>query len=139
MLSRSPHPEDHKIAAEGIIHDNDFRPENTYEDQVAIPVDTIDNIMAEAGLDHVDYLDVKVNGAELEVLKGSERALRSPSIRVFAKAHARYEDGTPINRDILAFLADHGLEAIVTRGEPAVGTNPNWTVRDGDVFGYRQQ
>jgi FkbM family methyltransferase len=135
-LSRSPHAGDHKIAVPGVVMDNDFKPENEQYDTVTIEVCTLDQVIADLKLETVHYLCVTVNGAELEVLRGAGNVIGRVQ-RVFAKAHARLADGTPLNRPIAEFLAARGFSVQITRGEPAVGKNPGWRMRDGDVYAER--
>ncbi len=137
-LVLSPHHGDNKIPVPGIAHDNDYRPENTYERSVEIEVDTLDNIVRSEGLDRVDYVSITVNGAEIEVLKGCEALLTRRPLRCFVKAHARQSDGRPINEAIMAMLRARGFTVHRTAGEPAAGTNPDWTVREGDVYAFKR-
>ncbi len=135
-LVLSPHKADHKFPVPGIAHDNDHRPENTYERSVEVEVDTLDNIVRAAGLEHVDFVSVTVNGAEIEVLKGCEEILKRRPLKLFVKAHARQADGTPINEAVMAMLRARGFTVCRTAGEPAVGTSPDWRVREGDVYAF---
>ena len=73
---------------------------------------------------------------ELEVLRGAQQVMGRVQ-RVFAKAHARLADDTPLNRPIAGLLERNGFSVQVTRGEPAVGANPGWRMRDGDVYAER--
>lgn len=136
-LVLSPYNGDHKLPVPGIVHDNDYRPENTYERSVEIDVDTLDNIVHEARLERIDFISITVNGAEIEVLKGCGEVLARRPLRVYVKAHARHADGTPINQTIMTMLRARGFAVHRTAGEPAVGTNLDWTVREGDVYAFK--
>ena len=136
-LVLSPYKGDHKFPVAGIVHDNDYRPENTYEESVEVDVDTIDNIVHAHGLERVDFVSITVNGAEIEVLKGCEEILGRRPMRIYVKAHARHATGAPISESIMAMLRARGFTVIRTVGERAVGTHPEWTVREGDVYGYK--
>lgn len=138
LLSLGSHKGDHKVEIAGVSMDNDFKPENTYEQEVTIEVDTVDALLKELSIDAVDYLNVTVNGAELEVLKGCSRVLNSPGIRVWVKGHAKLADGTALNAPIQQLLRENGLSTHLTAKQPSVGSNLNWLLRDGDVYGYRQ-
>jgi len=127
---------DHKIAVDGVSIDNDLRPENTEMTTVPCEFRRIDTVLAELGIQHIDYLSVTVNGAELEVLKGARGTLESsPDIRVFSKGHSLTDDNIPINRPIRAFLAELGFKTMLTRGEPASADNTGR--RDGDVYAWK--
>ena len=43
--------------------------------EIPVQVDTLDNCLAAAGNEHLDFMKIDVEGAELEVLKGAEAAL----------------------------------------------------------------
>jgi FkbM family methyltransferase len=137
QLSLSPNKGDHKIEVPGIRMDNDFRPENTYEKKVEIEVDTIDEILREYGLKNIHFMNVTVNGAELEVLKGSQEVLKNKCLRLWVKGHALLESGDPLNKLVAPFLDEHGFSTCITARQPAVGNNPEWQTRAGDVYAYR--
>ena len=127
---------DHKIDVDGVTIDNDLRPEN--QEMLTVPCEfrRIDTVLAELGIETIDYLSVTVNGAELEVLKGAQETLaRSPDVRVFSKGHSLTDDGTPINRPIRDFLAGLRFETMLTRGEPASAKDA--ARRDGDVYAWK--
>ena len=71
-LEVSPYPGDHKIPVPGITTDNVLRPANTYLHRVPVRFIRLDDELREHGVQGIDYLSVTVNGAELEVLKGTE-------------------------------------------------------------------
>jgi len=122
-FSLAAHPGDHKIAIDGIEHDNDYRPENTYEETTTVGAKPLDQIVEKHGLDQVNYVEIMVNGAEMEVLRGATHMLRGfRPIRLLVKGHARTEQGQPLNQEISEFLDRHGLATVVTQGgDPAVG------------------
>ena len=49
-----------------------------------VPVTTVDLALAEHGLDHVDFMKIDVEGAEFEVLRGAEQALKTQAISAFS-------------------------------------------------------
>lgn len=49
-----------------------------------VPVTTMDQAIENFGLDHVDFMKVDVEGAELLVLRGAQRALKDRFIRSFS-------------------------------------------------------
>lgn len=136
IFNRSPRKSDHKIPVPGIVMDNDLLPENRHYDEFQISTDKLDNIVKENNISKVDFISITVNGAELQVLYGAEELLRRWHPRVFSKGHARDCNGVPLNKKISAFLSDLQFETYITKGEPAVGNNPGWRIRDGDVYAY---
>jgi FkbM family methyltransferase len=137
-LMTSPHRGDNKIRLDGIRMDNDLRPINARMGEIAVEFHRIDDVLADLGIDRLNFLSVTVNGAELEVLKGAEATLRnSPDLRVYSKGHARLADGTPINRPIKSYLEELGFRAVITRGEPSSARDEGWLYRDGDVYAWK--
>lgn len=125
LLADESNPADHKVPVEGVEHDNDYRSEN-YNAAVEIEVEP-------------DYVEIMVNGAEMEVLEGATRVLETASPTLYVKGHARSVDsGDPINERIAAFLEEYGYRAVV--GAPSgstVGDTADWQQRAGDVYAWR--
>ena len=48
----------------------------------AVECTTIDDFMAEAGIDHIDFLKIDTEGHDLSVLMGAQRALRDQKIKL---------------------------------------------------------
>lgn len=56
----------------------DYTPERVSEfDAFEVPVDTVDNILASNGIEHVDLISVTTNGSEEEILRGMQRTMAS--------------------------------------------------------------
>lgn len=89
-----------------------------------------------------DYLEVMVNGAELEVLRGSSAILESARPRVLAKGHARdRESGEPLNEELASFLRSFGYNITLSKGGRKTmfkdhPTDTDWIRREGDVFAW---
>jgi FkbM family methyltransferase len=99
-------------------HLNDAR----YRGATTVDVETLDNIIAAAGVDHVDFILVETNGAELEVIQGLDAAL--PLVRrIGARGHVR-RDGVPIFIAIQEHLARKGLATSVTSEEMVLARQP---------------
>lgn len=99
----SDSPLDHKIQLEDIMHDNDLR-QDAYISTETIETDTLDNMLISIGINHVDFVKIAVNGAELEVLKGMEQTLkRNTKLKIWVKGHA-LKEGRPLKQIDCVFL-----------------------------------
>ena len=134
-LAVSPFHGDHRVMLDGVEHDNDFRSGDAYPQTEQVKARRVDDVLAELGQDAADYIAITVNGAELEVLRGCERLLKRPSMRLYIKGHALV-DGEPLCVPIRAYLDERGLSSLLTRGEPGVGSDSRWRRRSGDVFAW---
>jgi len=135
----SKNPFDHRIDLPEIIHDNDFVKDN-YIARQEVEADTIDNIISELNIDHIDFAVVHVNGAELEVLKGMKNTLSKIS-RIHVKGHPKFaESNQPINTAVASALAQRGFKTKISRGSdarPEAISAAQWLRRDGDVYGSK--
>lgn len=125
----SDRPLDHKIAIQDVVHDNDLR-QGAYISAERIEADTVDNILREIGIEHVDFVKIAVNGAEFEVLKGMEKTLEE-DVKLWVKGHALMR-GEPINKVIVPFLKDKGFLTQTVGGGTAPVTKD--FVRLSDVY-----
>jgi FkbM family methyltransferase len=127
------HPDDNRIEREGVSMPQEIG-RNAYSDTLVIDVDTLDHLLADRDIAKVDYLEVTVNGAELEVLRGAESILRQTR-RIFTAGRARLPDGGPANRYICRFLQERGFQTAITLASPSARATFG---RDhGDVFAWR--
>jgi FkbM family methyltransferase len=74
-----------------------------------VPVTTVDAELEAHGLDHIDFMKIDVEGAELQVLRGAQHCLRTKAIHSFAFEFG----GTNIYsrvffRDCWNLIADYG-------------------------------
>lgn len=129
---------DHKVEVPGIVHDNDYVQDNYCGTQL-VQADTVDNILDELAVPRVDYAEIHVNGAELEVLEGMHRALPR-TLRLHVKGHALLKDtGEPINRQISRVLRERGFRTVVGARTKArdEAVARSWAYRAGDVYAAR--
>ena len=79
-----------------------------------IEIDTGDNILANLGIDTIDYLNVTVNGGEPEVIIGlSETISRSRKMAVTMPGWY-YRDGKRLDKLLSSHLSDLGFANIKT-------------------------
>lgn len=120
----------HIVLASGARHDRAMRPE-AYADAVEIEVDRLDDLLAQYGIERCDFIKITVMGAEMKVLAGMERLLRTTP-KVWVKAHALI-DGEPANRAISGLLEQRGYRTVLLRGN----LGPDGRQRPGDVYATR--
>lgn len=116
---------------------------DVFEGVTKIPVDRVDNILAELNATRVDYAEVTVNGLEREVLQGMTETLKRVQ-RVFVAGYARTGEGDPTNRAIESLLNDSGLKTIISRKTPPTQEDfsekaaREWGWQEGHVFAWRE-
>jgi len=100
-----------------------------------VPAVRLDDVTREHGIDGVDYLEVTVNGAELQVLQGGEDVLKRTR-RVLAAGMMRDPDThEPLNRRVAEYLSSRGFRTTITRrGRVA---DQQWGHIDGHVYASR--
>jgi FkbM family methyltransferase len=84
---------------------------------VTLPMDTLDNLTAAAGLTAPLLLKLDVQGFELEVLKGATRALSLAEIVITEVSLLPYNAGAPLFADVIAFMDQHGFVAFDLCGQ----------------------
>lgn len=71
-------------------------------------METLDNLLAGAGIAHPDFLKLDVQGFELEILKGAPKALAAAdAVLLEVSTLAQYKDA-PLFHDVVAFMNAHG-------------------------------
>jgi FkbM family methyltransferase len=78
-------------------------------------ITTLDHLLKELGVDHVDILKINVEGAELEVLKGAKEVLTEKSVfKIVITTHPPHEE---ISRAIVRYLISLGYNVKVIKLE----------------------
>ena len=128
----------HRLADDSIVNDNDqLEVDATGSEYLRkeVPADTVDGICAANDIDHIDYIEIAINGAELAVLKTMPEILKKTK-RLFVKGHSRErETGMPICHAIKALLDGQGFKTRITR--PSRAGTADWGKREGDVYAWR--
>lgn len=86
------------------------------EGRLLVRTDTLDNIIDDADVDVVDYLNLQLNGTEIEGLQGLDR--RFDDVRVFRVASYYSRDGRP-NADVVIDMLQRRGATVLARS--AVG------------------
>jgi FkbM family methyltransferase len=103
--------------------------------EIEVPTASLDDVVAEAGLDRVDVLKLDVEGAELLVLSGARRVLRELRPVVVLEAddlHQARFDATAA--DVLAEVRDHGYRIFRYRRDALDEVDGPVTGEDDYVF-----
>jgi len=66
---------------------------------IKVPITTLDRLVTELGIEHVDFVKIDVEGAEYDVLKGAENTLKSNDIRLSMETH-----GKAVRRKVIDLL-----------------------------------
>lgn len=77
-----------------------------------VQADTLDNVVSELGVNKVNFIKIDVEGAELEVLEGAERVLKTAKKVAVAAYHPR--DGKQTWPEVKRFLEARGFKTHVT-------------------------
>jgi len=88
-----------------------YEPEERHKDcSVDVLIDTLDNVMGNLGIDHIDLLSADIEGAEISMLKGSKRLLSHG--RIHNVALAGYH-GASSSDEIIKFLQCYDYKDLV--------------------------
>ncbi|MEX0702839.1 MAG: FkbM family methyltransferase [Planctomycetales bacterium] len=94
-----------------------------YPDRGFVRTDTLDNIFDRSDVERIDYLNIQVNGAEIQTLQGLQRWFDRVHVIRIAAYYKR--DGVAIADEVERILRDRGAE-IVQRAQPGsiLAVNP---------------
>lgn len=81
---------------------------NTYGIQREVPVETLDNLINLGICSLPNLIKIDVQGYELEVLKGAERALLTTDAIILEISFFPFQDMMPIFHEVVSELADYG-------------------------------
>ncbi len=82
--------------------------------KLTVPCDSLDHILDGFKIDRVDFIRVQVNGAELDVLKGMKKTLKSHPKLMIAAIYKI--DGQPAWRKIGPIIRDMGYMTRIDKG-----------------------
>ena len=115
---------------------------DVFVEERSIEVDSVDNILASLGVDHADYVEISVNGAERHVIEGMEKTLARTK-RLFVAGYARLDNGTKsTNVMVQSQLQAKGFRTRITcQTDPTqadfdVVAARKWGQQDGHVFAW---
>jgi FkbM family methyltransferase len=94
-----------------------------FKEAIAVRTDTLDNFCAQRGLDHIDFIQMDVQGAEQLVLAGATAMLpRITALWLEVSARELYR-GQALDSEITRFMRKHGFKLCHTayRGDGIEG------------------
>ncbi len=106
---------------------------------IEVPAYTIDTLMEQHGFDHLTCIHMDVQGAELDALKGGEKALREGRIDYL---QIGTHGGDPLDEEMIKFLGPD--YEVLFRVPAAVGQvdtffGPAWFPKDGIMLVRRRK
>jgi FkbM family methyltransferase len=110
------------------LHDRDIW--HTWDDctlgSTQVHVSTLDQFVADKGLEKIDYLKIDVEGNELAVLEGAEKTLDSGIIRGGQFEYGgTFEDANITLGQVVSFLNGHGYDVYDTPVLAGPGLTPD--------------
>jgi FkbM family methyltransferase len=89
-----------------------------YPTRGAMPTDTLDSIFDRSGVDRINYLNIQVNGAELETLEGLQSWF--DRVHTFRLAAMYKRDGVSICDKVVETLRSRGCEFVRVAGKGSI-------------------
>jgi FkbM family methyltransferase len=73
---------------------------------------TLDTIVATRGWPLPDLIKLDIQGAELDVLKGSPNCLNNCTDVILEAQHVQYNEGAPLASDVISFMHESGFRLV---------------------------
>ena len=87
---------------------------------IEVPTNSIDNILSEHGCDRLDYLELMVNGAEIEALRGAEKTIKASTPGLTVRTNCVHPK--PLD-ELLTFMNEEDFEYVMTFTDKAELSN----------------
>lgn len=87
-----------------------------HSDSVEVEIDTLDNIVAQLKLPHVDFIKMDIEGANLVALEGAKEVLKRREVKLAIAAYHLQTNGQAELPSIIAFLENLGFEIHERKG-----------------------
>lgn len=81
-----------------------------FKEAITVPTSTLDAVCAEQGVEHIDFIHMDVQGAELLVLAGAPHMLPRTSAVWLEVSTQELYSGQPLDRDVRQFMAQQGFQ-----------------------------
>jgi FkbM family methyltransferase len=83
-----------------------------FKKEITVEVDTIKNICQKNSIDHIDFIHLDVQGAEIKVLKGAGDLIRKIRVIWLEVANLEMYEDQPLKDDIERFMHEKGFKKI---------------------------
>ena len=104
------------------------QPDENYQQDKSVEADTMDNILKEIGIDHVNHINMEISGAEIEAIEGMTETLGKKGVRMLVRSILlKKSDGQPVRKQVAQMLRDSGHAIVLSKAEPE---------RDGGGYVY---
>lgn len=77
--------------------------------QREIPVETLDNLIADGLCSSPEFIKIDVQGFELEVLKGATEALKTAQVVLLEASFIKFQESMPIFHEVIATMLNYGF------------------------------
>lgn len=77
--------------------------------ETSLSMTTLDELAARSGFESAEFLKLDVQGYELEVLQGGQKALAVADVVLMEISVWQYNRGAPLLRDVVNFMWEHGF------------------------------
>lgn len=118
------------IYKEIAFDDGKFFPEENY---LLKKMYTLDTIVKQNNFPFPELIKIDVQGAEMDILKGSTECLKEAKYLIIELAHVKYNRGAPLAEDTISYLEEKGWIC----NNPKFCINPSGA--DADYFFTRQK
>lgn len=104
-----------------------------FKEKITVPTERLDNIIKQGSIDHIDFIHMDVQGAELMVLDGSGEHLKNiRNIWLEVESVPLYKD-QPIKSDVEKYLSERGFTRLLDTLDSVAGdqfwSNTEWIIQ----------
>lgn len=104
-----------------------------FKEKITVPTERLDNIMKQESIDHIDFIHMDVQGAELMVLDGAGEYLKKiRNIWLEVESVPLYKD-QPVKSDVEKYLSERGFTRLLDTLDAVAGdqfwSNSQWIIQ----------
>ena len=84
-----------------------------FEHTIKVITKTLETFCAEQNIQHIDFVHMDVQGAELLVLQGANKMLNQIDMIWMEVENVELYKGQPLKKDVFQYLSSHGFELVI--------------------------